>query len=301
MFTIKESALRAFISDVCLMANEDPNGKNEHYIRAIKDIIEKTGVGADPLATEDENFLEYMTALSMGVTRLFRTEKRYRLPYIRSAQQKVGLSPLVFNPAPIQTWTSCDLDQIDVDLFHGEEVSAIIVHRPLLTTVDNEAAHDDCVSPVLYTSGDLDDPQVFKSVGKRIPSIVGRKLPFKSCFSTASDYCGRSLTSERHEDNITTHLDGTAKLYKGKKIPYGWKSRIRIWNARLIIRRIDEYLRDNNTSIVTEAVLSGTLEHAFICVPQLVSELLAKYAPVNTVSRIKPTVRLKRCLAILLN
>ena len=180
MFTISESALRAFISDVCQLANEDPLGKNTHYICAIRDIIEKTGVGADPLATEDENFLEYMTALSMGVTRLFRTEKRYRLSYIRSAQQKIGLPPLVFNPPSVITWIVSDLDQIGDDLFKGEESIAYHVHRPLLSVDAAEAADDDCVAPTLYTSGDMDNPTVFKSVGKRLPSITGRKLPFKS-------------------------------------------------------------------------------------------------------------------------
>lgn len=300
MFTISESALRAFISDVCQMANEDSTGKNAHYIRAIRDIVEKTGVGADPLATEDENFLEYMTALSMGVTRLFRTEKRYRLPYIRSSQAKVGLPPLTFTTPSDKTWISSELDLIGDDLFKGEETIAFHVHRPLLIADTSKAADDDCVVPALYTSGDLDSPTVFKSVGKRLPSITGRKLPFKSCFSSATDYCGRSIEHGKQEDTITKHLDGTARLYRGRRMPRGWKARIRLWNTHLIVKRINEHLQAQQTDLIVRAILDRNIEDVFLFVPQLVSEMLAKYAPVNSISRIKPTVRLKQCLAVLL-
>lgn len=305
MFTISERALRAFTEDICKLANEIPTEKIARMIRAISEVVTATGVGQEPSLSEDDNFLEYMQALSMGVTRLFKTPKRERLAYIRGVQHKLGLPQLQFTPIsiiPEPLWISTELDGISTDLFAGEHSSELFVHRPVLPSTE--------VSPAVYMSGDIHQPTIFKQAIRGASTIIGRKIP---CVPSAVNGCppfyGRSTLSNEWREEYVNWRSGFSELkkvgsrrYHSKHKPkFADKVRVRIWNTATSIKNLNRLLDSRLNSDVISCVLGADPTQILFETPLLVAQMLLKYAPINSISRSKPTVRLKNCMALLLN
>lgn len=305
MFTISERALRAFTEDICKLANEIPTEKIALMIRAISEVVRTTGVGQDEELSDDDNFLEYMQALSMGVTRLFKTPKRDRLAYVRGVQHRLGLPQLQFTPIVtnlVPLWISTELDGISTDLFVGEDSPDFIVHRPLLPSFE--------VQPVLYSSGDISQPTIFKQAIRGASTIIGRKIP---CVPSAVDGCppfyGRSIINNEWREEYVNWRSGFAPLKKigtrasstRVKPKFADKARVRIWNTATSIKNLNHLLDSRLNSDVLACVLGADPVQMIFETPLLVAQMLLKYAPVNSISRSKPTVRLKSCMALLLN
>lgn len=305
MFTISERALRAFTEDICKLANEIPTEKTALMIRAISEVVKATGVGQDECLSDDDNFLEYMQALSMGVTRLFKTPKRDRLAYVRSVQHRLGLPQLQFTPivtSLVPLWIPSELDGITTDLFTGEDSPDFIVHRPLLPSFE--------VQPVLYSPGDISQPTIFKQAIRGASTIIGRKIP---CVPSAVNGCppfyGRSIVSNEWREEYVNWRSGFAPLKKigtsassnKVKPKFTDKVRVRIWNTATSIKNLNHLLDSRLNSDVLACVLGADPAQMIFETPLLVAQMLLKYAPVNSISRSKPTVRLKSCMALLLN
>lgn len=305
MFTISERALRAFTDDICKLANEIPTEKTALMIRAISEVVKATGVGQDEYLSDDDNFLEYMQALSMGVTRLFKTPKRERLAYVRGVQQRLGLPLLQFTPVVtnlVPLWISTELDGITTDLFTGEDSPEFVVHRPLLPSSE--------VSPALYTSGDIHDPSIFKQAVRGASDIIGRKIPcVPSSVNGCPPFYGRSVVSNEWREEFVNWRSGFSPLRKigaHASVPktrpkFADKIRVRIWNTATSIKNLNHLLDSRLNSDVLACVHGADPVQMIFETPLLVAQMLLKYAPVNSISRSRPTVRLKNCMALLLN
>lgn len=294
MFTIKERALRAFTEDVCKLANESPTERIRNMIHAIAMVITATGVGQDPCISEDENFLEYMQALSIGVTRLFKMPASDRLQFVQDIQRRVGLPPLESesdpsDPQPI--WLGTELDNIDPDIFQGVEFSEYMVHRPLLPSPEVPAAS-------LYVSGDISLPATFKLAARGASTIIGRKIPLvPSAVRGCPPFYGRSKEKNRRREDYVKWRSG----FTSGKATFSDKTRVRIWNTAHSIDELNKFLATRTSHEMTKIALGSDPTIPILETPLLFAQLLLKYAPVNSISRSKPTVRLKHCLALLLN
>lgn len=288
MFAISEDALSRFIVDVCCLANEDHNGKNERYIRALRDIVEATGVGQEPTISEDENFLEYMQALSIGATRLFRTPPCERLTYIHGVQRQLGLPALILDsPA---TWTTTELDAMDSDLFmFGDTCDICIVHRPDEPLFRQP---DGCVD--VWTSNvPVDkDAASFRDFVVAANSIG---CDFVVPYQPVEDYF------EHHLHNISSATGSSPDAQSIDDILSVILSVLD--TAPIYVKRLLQ-LRNALSSFSTMYQSPLNVPVKLDCTSRvddiiIVSLLIAKYAPANSICRSKPTVRLKRCLALL--
>lgn len=290
MFTIKERSLCAFTADVCKLANEIPTERTREMIRAIATVISETGVGQDPYITQDENFLEYMQALSIGTTRLFKMPHEERLTFIHDIQRRMGLPLLNFHPAVEQRWINTNLDLIDLDLFGGEDFFGHIVHRPIPPSYEASA-------PV-YLSGDINTPTVFKMAARGAATIIGRKIPLvPSAVRGCPPFYGRPVEKNKRREDYVNWRSG----FKGEKACFTDKMRVRIWNTAHSVDHLNDFLRSRTTQDVIRIAYGQDPAKLMFEVPLIIAQMLLKYAPVNSISRSKPTVRLKNCLALLLN
>lgn len=300
MFVIKERALRAFTEDICRLTNEQPTEKTALMIRAISEVVKETGVGQEPSLSEDDNFMEYMQALSMGVTRLFKTPKKERLKYIHDVQRRLGLPLLLFSPpANTDKWIHTELDCISTSLFEGEISLHFIVHRPVLPPTEEPAA-------CLYTSGDITSPAIFKQAAKGASTIIGRKVPLvPSAVHGCPPFYGRSVTKNRRREEYVSWRSGLpipqGHQSQKNKSSFSDKMRLRIWNTATSISNINELLHQRATQDIVAVALGRDPTTIITEVPLLVAQMLMKYTPTNSISRSKPTVRLKNCMALLLN
>lgn len=80
-----------FISDVCEMTFEPRTRKLEYQIHGLIEILDATGVGTWPFNTSEQNFMEYMSALAIAVTHLFRKPENERDLFVKNGKINAGL------------------------------------------------------------------------------------------------------------------------------------------------------------------------------------------------------------------
>lgn len=203
MLTVEKTNL--FISDICELANEERTPSINRQIFGLISILDATGVGTWPFNTSDQNFMEYMSALSIAVSHLFRMEICERDAFVRRGMENVGLKS-----------ESLEKEQVPSDAPNVQEPEAVL----------SEEIEPDISVPTIITES-IDSPSetgpvkmteltVTRATSKKERKRIERKnLSFKTAVSTNQGIDLRKaawplnfIDKGKSHGSINNYLDG---------------------------------------------------------------------------------------------
>lgn len=282
-----------FIEDVCLMANESVTDVNSRCIHGLIDVLDATGVGTWPFNSPDENFMEYMTALSVAVSHLFNFHHSERLDYVNDARVKVNLPVIVLKKQPVQpTWIPTHIDQIQ-ERFSGREHPEYIVYRPKIedcksiTIIGWEPTPFDHLQPSRRSTRrtvDIHAPAIDCGVLNvhQMRNLISHTYDgsTRRCFDI---YCMKSKADwfSTSDEDIKCKIDVklNTRALKDHPSERATRTAVRTLNTYSQCRKVNELFVSNSVNTITEAVLLNGVDRVIIDIPVLCAALLAKHSP----------------------
>lgn len=176
---LSNDKLKLFVDDMCALSGEDNTPIIHHQVSELTRILTATGCGSWPFNTPDQNFFEYMSALSVAVSHLFKMPNSKRPLFIENGLANVNLTSALINEQ-LPMWITTDIDIIEwiqlddysnpivytpwipteldtVEWLHGAEFDEPIVYRPtayitgrMLPIQYEPPAHDECYPLAVY-------------------------------------------------------------------------------------------------------------------------------------------------------
>lgn len=271
------------------MAGEKKTEEIGRLACALREVLDATGVGTWPYNSDDENFMEYMTGLSLSITHLFKQAKEDRVQYVNGVRARVGLPGIVFkkNTRPVG-WLKTDLDEIQ-ERFSGREHPSFIVYRPQ--------------NPVVYGWQPTPFDHLYppKRLMRRIPDVTSPALvdsalnvtAIRNCASRTFDGSFRRcyeiyakprfqkrnyFSGDADELGRRAHEKLSMCSAACKPSERAVRTAVKSLNGLQIIRTVNVRL-SRSVDLVPAAVINNRLDALLFEVPAYAGTLIIKHAP----------------------
>lgn len=296
--------LTLFVNDVCTITGELPSPTVHRQILDLSRILTATGCGSWPFNTEDQNFIEYMSALSVAVSHLFRMPIDKRDVFVNNGLRNVNLMP-TSNVEQTSSWISTELDSIE--LSNVEEFIGHVVYRPDVASNTGDTKSIQC-EPSAERPNETELAVSCGTINWK-PILETYKLidPSETRFLMA--------VHNQHGADMEYNSDVVAELglpeyvrpfpdFQGSEPPSNCpldepRSSVRLQNASYIIKQLDTLLFSTSVKSVPDAYYHATVPYLMSALPAKQAALFLRIDQQKFCRKFSP--RVKESLAFLQN
>lgn len=286
--------LKLFISDMCTITGECFTPILHQQIFDLTRILTATGCGSWPLNTDDQNFYEYMSALSVAVGHLFNMPILKRELFVLNGLRNVNLTSMKFaEPAP--SWIVSELDLIEWS--EAGEFEGHVIYRPDVVSNTGLKLSIQCEPTINHakdTSIHVGLPMI-----KTITAIL-HEIDVPTALIIEERVNERHFPTWRHTDDSIIHppiLLGSE--LKNNCIPIGSHVKIKLHNTIYMKNQLDELLYNVTETHLPYSIHNGTVPYLMCQLPVKLAASFMRNSGMQFCRKFSP--RVKNTLTFLQN
>lgn len=278
--------LKLFVEDMCVLSGEKYNFITHQQISDLARIVTATGCGSWPFNTADQNFIEYMSALAVAVSHLFKMPAAARKLFVENGLANVGLKTERISET-LSSWTRTHLDSIDWVL--GNEYTGHIIYRPVEASMPEQEVQPEHQQISSLKSIDekcgLKGILLSATILHRIPLLGARRFGYTD--GRTPRYVNRAplttdyelLYSQRHKGNrVHCHFQQCRSISsESPPRPQYDHDAVRIVNVCLITNEIDKLLFDVTCEHLPTAIYHDAVPFLMSALPVSTAAVFTRY------------------------